>query len=464
VTLPAELALVLLTYGAALANLARASAGSAGRFEHSATLAEAERKAGDDKLAFAVTLLCRASGVFQHVGDAIVGRWEAAVSALSDLPMPIIRPPELSREVALALAKCASFPLYSPSLRPDARRRMTLADAQVLAARKLLTKASAASAARPGPPLPASHPAPALLAKLHLDAAALYAGARALATTPAPAAPLPASQCGGAKKGGAAGSGAEPAKALRRYLADEAALHAALAHSWLGVDAGEASSRSGSGPRTGEAVGFLAWARAELDALKDGGAKGAGPSVGDAGDREREMRDARRAVVRAERAAVESFLVAYTRENDTVRAPPLWCAAPRHADELWAACVSAGPGPGRAAGSHPGGPHGSRCEVFCCAHARVWPGLGPVHAQDGRGARGVGRWFRRRVSRGRSFGCEHAAAVRRSRVLLLMLVVDGMERLSQKGREDIVSKSRKVTVGLLITVLDSTQLYEHACS
>jgi hypothetical protein len=104
-TLPAELALILLTYAAALSNLARASVLAAGSFEHSAAIADAERKQGDDKLAFAVTLLCRASGVFQHVGDTIIGQWDAAVTALSEVTFPIVRPPELSREVTLALAK-----------------------------------------------------------------------------------------------------------------------------------------------------------------------------------------------------------------------------------------------------------------------------------------------------------------------------------------------------------------------
>jgi hypothetical protein len=198
---------------------------------------------------------------------------------------------------------------------------MSLADAQILAARKLRTKAASDTAARPGPPLPRSHPAPALLAKLYLEAAALYSTARALAKTPAPAAPIPA-VLAGSKKGMSGGGGAEAAKELRRYLADEGSLHSALAHAWLGVDAGEAPARGGAVQRTGEAVGFLTWARNELDDLMDGGAQRTGSTlgvnIGDAADRDREMRERRRAIVRTERAIVDTFLSAYKRENDTV--------------------------------------------------------------------------------------------------------------------------------------------------
>jgi hypothetical protein len=51
---------------------------------------------------------------------------------------------------------------------------------------------------------------------------------------------------------------------LRRYLHDETVFHDALARKWLGVDAGE----NGGTDRGGDAVGFLIWAKKELEELK----------------------------------------------------------------------------------------------------------------------------------------------------------------------------------------------------
>jgi hypothetical protein len=99
-TLPAEVAFTLLTYGVCLANLARASVIGAGHYEHEAALSEADRKQKDEKIQFAVNLLCRASGIFQHISDVVIGQWEAAVEGPS-----IVRPPELTREVNLGLSK-----------------------------------------------------------------------------------------------------------------------------------------------------------------------------------------------------------------------------------------------------------------------------------------------------------------------------------------------------------------------
>jgi hypothetical protein len=208
---------------------------------------------------------------------------------------------------------------------------MTLADAQVLAARKLRTKAAVESAFRPGPPLPKSHPSPALIAKLHLEAASIYTSARALAKTPAAAASSSSPCAPGSKTRklfsskspplaegspmGVSGGGAEVSADLRRYLADHAALQLALGHMWLGIDAGEA--RSSSTSRAGDAVGLLAWAKSDLEALKDGGAKSA-IALGDAGDREKEMRERRRETVRTEMAVADVFWKHYKKMNDTV--------------------------------------------------------------------------------------------------------------------------------------------------
>ena len=78
---------------------------------------------------------------------------------------------------------------------PAPMHRMALADAQNLAIRKLLTRAAFESTVTPGPPLPKSHPSPALAAKLHLECAALYSSARALVKTPGASRPsvLPSS-------------------------------------------------------------------------------------------------------------------------------------------------------------------------------------------------------------------------------------------------------------------------------
>ncbi|EIN11903.1 hypothetical protein PUNSTDRAFT_63546 [Punctularia strigosozonata HHB-11173 SS5] len=291
-TLHADLAFALLTYAFALSNLARATAAALGAYERSRALSEQERRAKDDKLNFAVTLLCRASGVFAYVSETVLPQWERGVSGKPG----IARPPELNREVTTALSK------------------MALMDAQTLAIRKLLTKATAESAFSPGPPLPKSHPSPALVAKLHLECAETYASARALAKTPG-ASHKPKHPFGLGKKDadddGAGGGGV--ASELRRYLADEHALHAALAHKWLGVDAGEAPG----GARAGEAVAFLAWAKRELDELG-----GRGVSVG-GGSREDDMRKRRKERVAEEAASAGVFFKYYKNMNDSLNFQPV---------------------------------------------------------------------------------------------------------------------------------------------
>lgn len=187
--------------------------------------------------------------------------------------------------------------------------RMSLADAQVLAIRKLLSKAAAETAMSPGPPLPKSHPAPALIAKLHLEASALYASSRALAKTPSASKPKTKISLKSSKDhDDDAVGGVEVSGELRRYLADQSTLHAALAHKWLGVDAGESKGEA----RAGEAVGWLAWARKELEEIKDGGAKAL------AGSREKDMRESRKGAVTEEAQAVEVFWKHYKKLNDSV--------------------------------------------------------------------------------------------------------------------------------------------------
>ncbi|TFY76996.1 hypothetical protein EWM64_g7016 [Hericium alpestre] len=136
--LPSELAFTLLTYGFALSNLARMSVVALGQYEYERGISDIERKAKDEKLGFAINLLCKASAVFAYVGDEILVEAEKTPGWLHG----ISRPPELSQEVASALSK------------------MSLASSQSLAIRKHLTKAAFDSTVSPGPPLPKSHPSP----------------------------------------------------------------------------------------------------------------------------------------------------------------------------------------------------------------------------------------------------------------------------------------------------------------
>jgi len=119
-----------------------------------------------------------------------------------------------------------------------------LADAQALAIRKHLSKAASDNSIYPGPPLPKSHPSPNFIAKLHLECRSLYISAKSLAK---------------------ASGGSDISTELRKYLTDESTFHAALAHKWLGVDAGE----NGGLSQAGYAVGFLGWAKQELEEMKD---------------------------------------------------------------------------------------------------------------------------------------------------------------------------------------------------
>lgn len=191
--------------------------------------------------------------------------------------------------------------------------RMALADAQNLAIRKLLTRAAFDSTVSPGPPLPKTHPSPALAAKLHLECAALYASARALVKTPGAASSASPrglkAKFAGMSPGTGDAASEEVTPELRRYLADEVALHNALAHKWLGVDAGESSSAT----QSGVSVGFLAWAKKELE-----DAKGSGMNLGVLSDREKDMREARKARVLVELESTTVFWKGYKRMNDSV--------------------------------------------------------------------------------------------------------------------------------------------------
>ena len=173
---------------------------------------------------------------------------------------------------------------------------MSLADAQTLAIRRLLSKSAYDSNISPGPPLPKSHPPPALLAKLHIECSSLYSSARLLAKTP------------GASKNLSGDSNMEVCADLRRYLGNQTALHSALSHKWLGVEAGE----KGGMEKGGEAVAFLHWAKKELEELKDGG------KLINIGNVDKEQEERWKSTIADELSAVNDFYKYYKKMNDTV--------------------------------------------------------------------------------------------------------------------------------------------------
>jgi hypothetical protein len=277
----------VLTYGYALSNLSRVLSLGLGFYELDPGISEQERRAQDEKLTFPITLLCRASGVFEYAAGKLLTLWEHSSQGL-----PAARPVDLTREVCTALSK------------------MALADAQTLAIRKLMSKASYDSVITHGPPLPKSQ---SLIAKLHLECAELYSSAKSLAKSVSASGDT--SRSISSSIGGATGTGInQVSMELRRYLTDEARLHGALAKKWMGVDAGEVG-----GKRGGEAVGWLLWAKSEMEELKDGGASGSG--VGSS--REKEIRELRKVKVKKELEAIGTFLKHYKKMNDSVSFEPV---------------------------------------------------------------------------------------------------------------------------------------------
>ncbi|KAJ3902218.1 BRO1 domain-containing protein [Lentinula edodes] len=270
-SLHAEHACSLLTYAFALSNLARIIVTSLGPFEHDRAISQAERETKEEKLKHATGHLSRASGIFTYLSETVLPELQHSASASKSK-----LPPDLSPEVNTALA------------------RMSLADAQTLAIRKLLSKSFYDSNIAPGPPLPKSHPAPGLIAKLHLECASLYSSARTLAKTPS----------------ASSKSAEDVSPELRHYLGDEALLHSALAKKWFGIDAGE----NGGEDRGGDAVGLLIWAQKELQELKDGG-KGVGLSRG---EKEKRDRNLRKEKVTKELEITGVWLKHYKKINDTV--------------------------------------------------------------------------------------------------------------------------------------------------
>jgi hypothetical protein len=72
---------------------------SLGTYETQKHITDTERKAKDERLNFAVNLLCRASGVFAHLGEVVLVDWNRYTGEVKD------RPPDLSKEVVAALSR-----------------------------------------------------------------------------------------------------------------------------------------------------------------------------------------------------------------------------------------------------------------------------------------------------------------------------------------------------------------------
>ncbi|KAF8971099.1 BRO1-like domain-containing protein [Flammula alnicola] len=278
--LHADYSFSLLTYAFALSNLAQSIVTSVGIYEHDRAISDADRKAKDEKLNVAVDFLCRASGIFTFISDTVLPEWETNRTS----PPGFQRPPDLSRETNCALAK------------------MSLADAQTLAIRRLLSKSAYDSNITPGPPLPKSHPPPALLAKLHIECASLYSSARLLAKTP-----------GASKNSSSGDSSKEVSSDLRRYLGNQATLHSALSHKWLGVEAGE----KGGPDKGGEAVAFLQWSKKELEEVKDAG------KLSSIVHSEKEKEERWKEKISEELASVDVFFRYYRKMNDTLHFQPV---------------------------------------------------------------------------------------------------------------------------------------------
>lgn len=288
----------MLTYAFALSNLGRSTALSLGQYEYDRAITEADRKAKDSQLNVAVDFLCRASGIYSYVADTVLPEWDASYKGD---PSGFEKPPELNREVSGALAKYVGPYTFHDSIFMKLPDRMALGDAQSLAIRALLSKAAYDSNVTPGPPLPRSHPSPTLIAKLHLDCASLYGSALSLVKT------------SGASKG-------EVSADLRRYLTGEGALHAALARKWLGVHAGERGGKE----KAGDAVGFMMWAKKDLETLKDGG-KGINVTRREA----KEMKNRLKERITDEMESIKVFFKYYKKANETVNLSSLvWSYLP----------------------------------------------------------------------------------------------------------------------------------------
>ena len=94
-----EVCAVLLLYGTALSNFAAAAVTSLGNYELDKTLLAADRKRKDDTLKWAADTFCKAAGIFEYLSEQMIPAWEAQVGRIDG------RPPDLTKEVTIALSK-----------------------------------------------------------------------------------------------------------------------------------------------------------------------------------------------------------------------------------------------------------------------------------------------------------------------------------------------------------------------
>lgn len=171
--------------------------------------------------------------------------------------------------------------------------------------------------APPGPPLPSNHPSPSLLSKLYLHVAKLYDSSRALFKAHAnePSSSNSRRIFRGEKIEEPDSAEGELNSGFKRYLKKEAMLSQALAHKWLGVDAGE----NGKGARIGEAVAWCKDAQTRLEVMEDGAVreKMKGLGLGKLNDRKKEERKARKSRVERDLEDISAWVKSYARQNDT---------------------------------------------------------------------------------------------------------------------------------------------------
>lgn len=176
-----------------------------------------------------------------------------------------------------------------------------MADAEALALRRLLSKAAADIAVSPGPPLPRSHPSPALLSKLQLN---IY---NLLDASLQQTAPASLSRKITFKKF-SSDSQQEVWPEWRSHLQRLSLLSAARSHKWLGVEAGEASRAD-----VGSAVAWLQLSQKELSDLTS-------PKLSTLTSGKGANYQQTKAVIGAELERIQAFLKVYKKMNDTVRA------------------------------------------------------------------------------------------------------------------------------------------------
>lgn len=98
VGLAAELTFTLLTYAFALSNLARSIVIILGDYEHNRHSSESDHKLKDDRLQSALTLLCRASGVFLYTAQVVLPKAETLNPESSK------KIPDMNKDVVAALS------------------------------------------------------------------------------------------------------------------------------------------------------------------------------------------------------------------------------------------------------------------------------------------------------------------------------------------------------------------------